>query len=256
MPADRPANDDARKLVNNLSVADARHLLRTEGGELTPREAVIQLLSIAAVSALTARAILVADATAWHLALPMVAQYVALLVAMPALYAIVRHPAMRKDVVGALRLWAFLLVVAAIVTAVRSHSTALGWSEQLQADLARVWQWITDAQIQWPILLAFLAGLLESPGRVRNLYEHGPPFVGASLGCGMRVAVLFLGFFLIPIVVGSPERLTWTLWSLILLAELLALAMHWDIGRRLKKLDALGPTSGADGRRDDSLARP
>jgi hypothetical protein len=41
------------------------------------------------------------------------------------------------------------------------------------------------------------------------------------------VAVLFLCFFLIPIVVGSPERLTWALWSLILLAELLALAMHW-----------------------------
>ena len=35
-------SESARKLVNKLTVEDARHLLRNQGGELTPRELVFQ----------------------------------------------------------------------------------------------------------------------------------------------------------------------------------------------------------------------
>ena len=37
----------------------------------------------------------------------------------------------------------------------------------------------------------------------------------------------------------DATKMAWYLWTIILLAELLALWMHWDIQRRLAKYDAL-----------------
>jgi hypothetical protein len=227
-----------RMLVNKLSVEDARHLLKGEGGELTGTELVLQLASTAVVSILTARAIIVGNATVWHLALPMVAQYVALIVALPFIQLIVRHPAITKDAIGALRLWIGIAVIIGGTVAVRAYEAHTPWQEQLRRDATRVWRWIADAQMHWPVALAFLGMVLSLPGRVRNLFEHGPPFVAVSLGCGMRLAVLFLGAAAIPWALSNPRNAAWFLWALILVSEALALWMHWDIQNRLREYNA------------------
>ncbi len=70
-------------LVNKLTVDDARHLLKGEGGAITGAEFLLQIAAALVVAVLTARAIVVGEATVWHLLLPMVAQYIALIAALP-----------------------------------------------------------------------------------------------------------------------------------------------------------------------------
>ena len=224
-----------RKLIGNLSEADARHILSCEGGELSPLQLAFHLIGVAAVAGTTAWAISAGHATAWHLALPMVAQYLALLVALPLIYLFVRHPDLRKDVVGALRLWAGIAVALAIATFVRSRIDGLPWQAQLSSDFQLAWTWITDAHMQWPILIALVAELAAIPGRVRNLYKFGPPFSGVSLGCAMRFGVLMLGCALLPFLIGSGTSMAWTLWWMILVAEILTLWMLCDIQHQLRK---------------------
>ena len=224
-------------LVNKLSVEDARHLLRSEGGELSSWQFALELISVAAVTALTARAIGTGGATAWHLVLPMAAQYLALLVALPVAYAFVRHSALRREALQSLPLLAGLAGGVIVATVVRGQMFETPWQTQLASDATDVWRWIADAEMQWPLLLAAIGITYAFPNRIRNLLEHGPPFVGASLGCAMRLLVLVVGLFLLPMVSDSATRLAWSLWGLLLLADLLAVLMHWDIQRRLRKID-------------------
>lgn len=225
-------------LVNDLTVGDARHLLKTEGGKLDASQIAIRLVSTAAVAIGCAYAIWAEHATVWHLALPMVAEYCVLLVAMPLLYLVIRHAALRKDAVGAVRLLAMLTVAAVIAVAVRSHQMGEPWRVQLSADLQTAWVWVRDHKISWAILAAMAGVLLELPGRLINFKKYGPPFSPIGLGCGMRVAVLFLGVFLLPIVAsGTAIRNAWILLGLLVLADILALLMHLDIQRRLEKMD-------------------
>jgi hypothetical protein len=246
IPAMPDKRSPPRMLVNKLSVEDARHLLKGEGGDLTATELVLQLVAIGVVSFFTARAIIVGDATVWHLALPMVAQYLALIVALPFIQLIVRHPAITKDAIGALRLWIGIAVVVGVTVAVRAHDAQTAWQEQLRGDATRLWRWIADAEMHWPVALALLGMLVSLPGRVRNLFEHGPPFVAVSLGCGMRIGVLFLGAAALPWALSNSRNAVWFLWALVLVSEALALWMHWDIQRRLEKFDAQsGPQSRA-----------
>ncbi len=237
MSSERRSGDAYRKLVGNLSVADARHLLACEGGQLTLPQLAFQLATVAAVAATTAWAISTGRATAWHLGLPMVAQYVALLLALPIVYLFARHPGLRKDVTGSLRLGAGCIVVAAVATVVRSRLSDLPWRQQLASDAHAAWQWIADAHMQWPILIAFVCELAAIPGRVRNLYKYGPPFSGVSLGCAMRFVVLMFGCALLPWIIQSSPNVAWLLWGMILLAEVLALWMHYDIQTKLGEID-------------------
>jgi hypothetical protein len=236
----KPASsNDPSLLVNDLTVADARHLLKTEGGKLDASQISIRLVSTAAVAIGCAYAIWAGHATVWHLALPMVAEYCVLLVAMPLLYLVIRHEALRKDAVGAVRLLAIALVVAVIAGAVRTYQTGVPWKELLAADLNMAWVWVRDHKISWAILAAMAGVLLELPGRLVNFKKFGPPFSPVGLGCGMRVAVLCLGVFLLPVVMsGSATRNAWILLGVLVLADILALVMHLDIQRRLEKLDA------------------
>lgn len=228
-----------RKLVNDLTVGDARHLLATEGGPLDVSQIALRAVSTVVVSAACAYAIWAGHATVWHLALPMVGEYVVLLAAMPILYLAVRHPALRKDAVGSLRLLAILAIAGAIAIAVQSHISGLPWPTQVTDDVNTAWAWIRDHKIQWAILAAMAGTLLELPGRLINFKKHGPPFSPVGLGCGMRVAVLCLACFLLPVVMsGSATRNAWILLGLLVLAEVLALVMHLDIQRRLQKLDS------------------
>lgn len=237
MSPDKNSPNRVRKLVNDLTVEDARHLLRNEGGDLTAQELVTQGLSILAVSATCAYAIWQGNVTAWHLALPSLAQYVALLLAVPALYLVRPHPGLRKDAMNSLRLLAGIVVAIAIATAVRAMYLQTSWRNQFTSDLALCWRWVIDADMHWPMLLAAVGLAMALPGRVRNLHEYGPPFVSVGLGCAMRLVVLIPGCFLLPWALGSSTRMVWFLWALLLAAEILALGTHWDIQRRLRKLD-------------------
>jgi len=238
----KPASTaDERKLVNNLTISEARHLLQCEGGELDASQIAIQGVSIAVVAATCAYAIAVGNATVWHLALPMVGEYLVLLAVMPFIYLVFPHPGMKNEVVGSLRLTAGLLVIGAILATVSSYRHGNSWGEQLALDFDKAWAWVTDYSMHWPILAAMGGVLAGLPGRVYNLHKYGPPFYAVGLGCGMRAGVLFLGFFLLPFIVsGSATRAAWLLWALLLIAEVLAIVMQWDIQQRLKKIDGPG----------------
>lgn len=239
VPPAKKSGEAGSMLVNNLSVADARHLLQTEGGELGASQIVVQVIQIAAVAGACAYAIWVGEATAWHLVLPMVGEYLILLAILPVLYLFLRHQAMRKDTIGSLRLWAIFALINAGAVAYQSHRSGIPWLQQFLLNIQQAWAWITDHHMHWAILFAMAGVLLGLPGRIRNLYEYGPPFVAVGLGCGMRVAVFFLGCFLLPFIAsGTQVSNAWILWALLLIAEILALGMHLDIQRRLKKLDA------------------
>jgi hypothetical protein len=80
-----PANSD-RKLVNDLTVEDARHLLGNEGGHLSWDELTVRIVTELTVAGALAYAIWRGNVTAWHLALPSLAQYLALLLVLPLLY--------------------------------------------------------------------------------------------------------------------------------------------------------------------------
>lgn len=242
VPARPPAaSNSSQMLVNKLSVADARHLVNCEGGYLSGAQLVFQVAFAVAVAALLARAIWVGNATMWHLLMPMFAQYLGIVLSLPPIYLVVRHPDLRRDARNMVMVTAMLAAAAGVTIGVRAHDGGVPWRDQLAADAWRFWRWIVDAQMHWPILIAFLGMVAAMPGRVRNLIEHGPPFVSVSLGCAMRFVVPILLCFLFPLLPWAMEtaaRRAWCLWGLIVSAEVLALWMHWDLSRRLKKLDA------------------
>ena len=240
MPPAKRSPKSNRKLVNDLTVDEARHLLRLEGGERGHRELVFQLLSAVAVATLSARAIVVGNATVWHLAAPMLAQYFAIILPIPVLYLLTPHPELRRYAVSCTWLLAGYLAAAAIAMGVRCWLVETPWHVQIPRDAAVAWHWIYDAQMHWPMLLAFCSEAGAMPGRVRNLFEHGPPFVSIDLGCAMRFIVLMVGCFSLPWLVGSATRMAWFLWAMISVAEVMALWMHWDIQRRLRKVDGEG----------------
>ncbi len=237
MPRPKPPVDPDRPLINKLTVGDARHLLAGEGGPRTLTQGAIDLASIVVVAAFTFRAISVGNATAWHLVLPMLAEYLTLLLALPMLYAVLQHPGLRKDALGSLRLWIGFFVIAGALEAGRAHELGVPWQKQVAADGTLAWRWIADAGMHWPMLAAALGMAVALPGRVMNLYKFGPPFSGVSLGCGMRIVVMFLGALALPWAIQDATRMAWTLWTMILISELLAIWMLWDIQKELEKVD-------------------
>lgn len=224
-------------LVNKLTITDARHLLRLEGGELSWTQVGVQAVMILLVAGMTARAILVGGATAWHLALPMVGEYLALLVTIPLMALFWHHSELRSGAWKSLTSLIVFAGVAAVVLWVRAKGSEASWQDQTATDATRLWQWIVDAQMHWPIVVAAAGMALAMPGRVRNLFVHGPPFVSVNLGCAMRVLLLFVALMLLPFVLENALRMVWILWTILVLADVLALWMHWDIQRRLKKLE-------------------
>jgi len=237
MDADDQSAAASPKPNSGLTVEDAGHLLACEGGELSKAQVAFELVSVVAVAATTAWAISAGHATVWHLALPMIAQWLALVLAIPFVYLAVRHPDLRKDAGFYLRLWGGIAVTLALVTAVRCWLHAHAFHAQLADDVRLTWRWIADAHMQWPILIAFVAQLVAIQGHVRNLYVHGPPFSGISLGCGMRFVVLMFGCFLLPWIIGSGANMAWVLWWMLLIAELLTLCMLLDLQRQVRKRD-------------------
>jgi hypothetical protein len=237
-PVGKPNDDSSAMLVNDLSVKDARHLIGGEG-ELEPSQIAIRLISVTVVASTCAWAIWTGKATAWHLFLPMVAEYFALLIGVIIAFVIVRHPAMKKDAHSSFILLNVIAFIVAVSAWWRAHQQQISWQSQLELDARAAWTWIRDGHMHWPMLAAAVAVFLDLPYRVGNLLRLGPPFVAVGLGCGMRVAVFALAVFLLPFVVsGNKVTNAWVLWLILLIAELLTLWMHWDIQSRLKKRDA------------------
>ncbi|HRQ90024.1 MAG TPA: hypothetical protein PLA50_14590, partial [Bacteroidia bacterium] len=88
---------DGDLLVNQLTVRDAAHLVKTEGGSLSTGQIAVRLSVLVLVAAFTARAIVLGHATVWHLFLPLVAEYLVLLLSLPVLTFFVRDGELRKE---------------------------------------------------------------------------------------------------------------------------------------------------------------
>lgn len=225
-------------LVNNLSVKDARHLLKHEGGDATALEYGMQLGFIAITAWFSAWAIQHEGATVWHLLLPGLAQYVALLIFIPVLQAWYRLGGMKVEVgkcVGNLVAWG---AIGAVTVLVRAGKQQVGWTEQLMHDTNWLIASTKEHGMLWPMISASLGLVISLPARFRGLRDYGPPFVAVGFGCAARALILFGGVFIFPLLVNHPERAPWFLWVAMLIADFGALYAIWDIRRRLKALDA------------------
>lgn len=231
-------------LVNNLSVKDARHLLKHEGGDAKPVEYGLQLAFILITAWFSARAILREGATVWHLLLPSLAQYLALLVFIPVCQGWYRLPGMRTEVIKCYGNLVFWTAVGAVALVGRARMHQMGWTEQWSLDLAWLGASVRDHGMLWPMISSALGLAISLPARFRTLRDHGPPFVSVSFGCAARVVILVLGLFLVPLILANAGLTPWFLWAAMLIADLVALIGIWDIRRRLKKLDAEKPESG------------
>lgn len=222
-------------LVNKLTVRDATHLVKVEGGSLSHGQIAFRAAAIIGVAAFTARAIVVGEATAWHLFLPMAGEYFVLLVSQPLLALFVRDAGLKKDAVRSLRWLAVLAGIASLWILSRAYDEGTPWTAQARAELSRLFGWITSHQMHWPILGAMAAMAGGLPGRVAAFHRHGPPFMAVGLGCAMRIVVPLFGCFLLPLVAAGTFPVVWVIWSVLLLSELGALYMHLDLQRRLAK---------------------
>ncbi|MEQ1905505.1 MAG: hypothetical protein ABL888_15050 [Pirellulaceae bacterium] len=249
----RSQRTNTSNLDKNFTVHEAQHLLTSTGGELTVREAVVEIIWSIVLAASLAWAIVVGQASLWHMLVPMVAEYLAYLLVLPLLALYFRHVELRKyswESIRALLIVGVLLLIAGYV---HSRYQQASFQGQLIRDLQIAWEWIYSHQIHWPILVASLHAIRNLWHSVQHLLKYGPPFWGPGLGCGMRIAVLFLAAFIIPtvsmFVAGTAKDLgirwkpepgtwqnifTWLLWGLLLVADLAALAMRWDLQKRLK----------------------
>lgn len=230
-----PNPQDTAILVNKLTVRDAVHLVKTEGGSLSRGQIAFRAAAILVIAAFTARAIVIGKATAWHLFLPMVGEYLVLLVSLPVISLILHDPALRNDARKSLS-WLFsITVIASLWIGSRSFDEGTTWTSQAKVELARLSTWITSHQMHWPILGAMAAMIAGIPGRVAAFHRHGPPFMAVGMGCAMRLVIPLLGCFLLPLVAAGKFPVAWVIWTILLISELGALTMHWDLQRRLAK---------------------
>lgn len=226
---------DAAILHNKLTVGEAKHIIRTEGGALTPRGIAIQVISVLAVSIFTARAILTGQATVWHLLLPMLAEYLVLLIVLPPVTLVLQDRELKKESRRGIILLAIFAAIAAGWIAYQAHLSSRPWNDEAAAQFTQFRDWIVDAKMHWAIIAAAGGRLGNIPSRIAAYRRHGPPFMAVGIGCGMRAGLFVMGAFCLPWLFASSVKIVWALWGLILLAEALALWMHLDIQWRLKK---------------------
>src|SRR5262245_53340793 len=98
-------------LVQKLSVADARRLMKLEGVELDGKSFIREIIFTVAFAATTAYAIVTGGITVWHLFMPLIASWFALVTAIPIVYLIYRHPAIGVEAWKSLGNLAVLAVI-------------------------------------------------------------------------------------------------------------------------------------------------
>jgi hypothetical protein len=224
-------------LVNKLSVADARHLLLHEGGEASRIEYAMQLGMILVTAWFSARAIWLEGATAWHLMLPLFAQYFALLILLPIFNLWFRLDPVRLEVRKCWSNLALWSLATGVTVFIRAQRHSLDFAAQLGQDIHWLGASIREHGMLWPMLSAALGFAVSLPARFRALIAHGPPFVSVSFGCAAKLVILLMGSFLLPVVLANPASAPWFLWTALLVADLMAIVALWDIRRRLRKLD-------------------
>lgn len=252
-------------LDGDLTVHEARQILSCEGGELTVSELIIEVAWALLLGGCLAWSIVVGKATAGHLLVPLAVEYLTCLAALPIITLFVWHPELAKPRREAL--WALGLgMVALVITlVVRSIQAGTGWLQQANSDGLYLWNQMLKTHLQWPIAVAALHALRNLRRTIGHLLEHGPPFLGPGLGCGMRIAVFALagilvpglGTFLLSVLkaIGinwNPEwswhNLAWVLWGCLLIADLCTLWFRWDVQNRLKKRGLrIEPPGAGDG---------
>ncbi len=220
-------------LVNQLTVGSALHLVKCEGGALSAAGLASRASTALIVYAFMARAIVVGEASVWHLFLPMAAEYLVLLLAHPLLVVFVQDAGLRHDAARSLAWIAAISVAAVAWIAWQSLEEGTAWSSQGAHELERFRQWIAGHGMLWAIAAAAASTALSLPGRVVSFHRNGPPFLAVGIGCAMRFVVAFFGCFLLPLLVANPGSAKWAVWALLLFSELGGLAMHWDLQRRL-----------------------
>jgi hypothetical protein len=136
------------------------------GGALTPSQLVGRIVSLVIGLGLVAWAISQGNVTVWHLLVPMVGQYVTLIVVLPLLYLALRHPGLRKDGLASLRLWGIFAMIAVAALVVGAYRQGEPWQRLLVSTASAGWQWVTEAHMQWPLLWSVVEALLaELPQR-------------------------------------------------------------------------------------------
>lgn len=245
-----------RILVNNLSVEDAQYLHKIEGGFLSVYELLFRLASLTLVHGLVARAIFMAQATVWHLVLPLLAEYYVYLITVPIFQTFVRHSELKQISWQCLRMLA--IQFAALI------GLAVAWPWFAGDDILQkwawgcetAWAWVVGTQMHWPILLAGVYAGLNVKDNVAKLRKFGPPFAGPGVGCAMRAVVFFLALVIVPataMVLGplvlylfpsleshlQVGAIVWLVWLVFAAADFGRVIMRWDIQRRLRRMGQL-----------------
>jgi hypothetical protein len=234
-----------------LTASEAQHILKAEGGEITLRELIIQVVWTLAISAALAWAIIKGNATAWHLGLPMVAEYLACVLLIPILNLFYRHAELRKETMKCLILIVILLMIGLSALTVDARAKGNDIVSHFNLWMAKITDFVIGKEVHWAILIAAFHSARGLWRNVIFLMKNGPPFLGPGMGCGMRVAVLVLALIIVPAFamfglgilqdVGvrwkpSAEWIkpVWLIWGLYVIAELLTLWFLWDIQSKLK----------------------
>ncbi len=241
----QPALTDSKKLVNELTVRDARWMLLHEGQDRTVFELLLELVFLLATAGLVAYAIYKFNATPAHLLLPLIAQYAALNCGLPIWQMVYRLPPLNQFVRNALLNVVAWPIVIGIVTYIRSRQHEAPWNSQFQTDFQWAYHWVISHEMHWPMATAFLGILLSLSAKFRIFRDHGPPFCSVSMGCAMRILIMFLfAFFALPISFGNLDAVpflrnnaAWFLWATLFAADLLAFYLMVDVRRRLKAHD-------------------
>jgi hypothetical protein len=249
----RPPSNDQRLVADReLTVGGAKHILHAEGGELTLRKLIIEIVWSVAFAASLGYAILVGQAGLAHLLVPMVGEYLAYIAALPILHLIFRQPDMRTPAWQCIRLWLGMLIVTPIVVYLRAYWCGSDARAQLTQDVLWLRSWIVEAHIHWPILVASLQAIRNLVHSTLHLVQHGPPFLGPGLGCAMRIGVLVLGVVIVPafgmFLLGWLDQFgfrwkptwnsqlpVWVLWALLIVSDFAALYFRWDVQQTLKR---------------------
>ncbi len=249
-------SDSQQILVNKLTVVDAQHLHQIEGGHLSGWEILFQLISIGLVHFFVARAIFLAQASIWHLVLPLVAEYYVYLMAIPVCQLFVRHVELTSISRQCVRVLVIQIAVMVGVGVAWPLVSGKNVAEQWIVGWEMAWSWIVGTQMHWPILIAGFYSALHLKRNVDKLVEFGPPFAGPGVGCAMRILIFFFALILVPtfgMVFGplalyffpslesylNAGAIVWGVWLIFLTADLGRLGMRWDIQRRLQKMGKL-----------------
>lgn len=243
-------------LVNKLSVVDAQHLYKIEGGHLSVSELLFRLASLTLVHILVARAIFLAQATIWHLVLPLVAEYFVYLITVPILQAFVRHAELKQISWQCLRILVIQLAVLIGLAFAWPLFTGQDLMQQWAWGWETAWAWVVGTQMHWPVLLAGVFAAINVKGNVDKLQKFGPPFAGPGAGCAMRAVVFFLALVIVPaaaIFLGplvmylfpsleaqiKAGAIVWLVWLIFTAADFGRVYMRWDIQRRLQRVGQL-----------------